>query len=418
VRNNVSDLQFKLYHAAKQSLDRKFGALYDKIYREDVMFEAWKRVKANKGVPGYDKQDFEYIENEIGIDQFLGDICTELKEYRYQPQPVLRCYIEKPGKLEKRPLGIPVIKDRTVQMMCKLIIEPIFETNFLDCSHGFRPKRRAHQAIDIIRRKITFEYQTIVIDADIKGYFNNIRHDILMKLVEKRISDPHMLKLIRSWLEAGVMEGGKYYESDGLCTPQGGVISPLLANIYLHSFDKMFQLSGIPGTLVRYCDDFVILLRRNGKLVLDQIKQMLDKLGLELHPDKTKVVHAEEGFDFLGIHFRLQPVRKKGSRLKYSCRLWPADSSISRAKQRIKEVIGKKYNKSLEEIIADLNPVIRGWMNYQRVPFSEPKRRRKLNWFVRERLRIFLRRKYSDQVRGGKRLLENLPVRLGLYQYS
>ena len=418
VRNKVSDLQSKLSHAAKQSLDRRFGALYDKIYREDIMFEAWKRVKANKGAPGVDKQDFEYIEDEIGVDQFLAEIRTELKEYRYKPQPVLRCYIDKPGKPEKRPLGIPVIKDRVVQMAVKLVIEPIFEANFLDCSYGFRPGRSAHQAIDVIRRRITFEYQTVVIDADIKGYFNNIRHDILMKLVEKRISDPHVLKLIRSWLEAGVMEDGKYFETNGLGTPQGGVISPLLANIYLHSFDKMFQVSGIPGTLVRYCDDFVILLKRNGKLVLNQVKQMLGRLGLELHPDKTKIVYAEKGFDFLGMHFRLRPVRKKGSRLRKSCRIWPSDSSVSRIKQRVREVIGRRYSKALEDMITLLNPVLRGWDNYHKVRGTAPKRRRRLNAFVRERLRIFLKRKYSDQSRGNKRVPSNLPVRLGLYQFG
>ena len=162
-------------------------------------------------------------------------------------------------------------------MAAKLVIEPIFETNFLESSYGYRPERSAHQAIDAIRCKIMFEHQTSVIDADIKGYFNNIRHDIMMKLIGKRISDPHVLKLIRSWLEAGVIENGKYYESDGSGTPQGGVISPLLSNIYLHSFDKMFQLSGISGTLVRFCDDFVILLRRDAKRVLDLVRQMLEK---------------------------------------------------------------------------------------------------------------------------------------------
>jgi hypothetical protein len=286
-------------------------------------------------------------------------------------------------------------------MAVKLVIEPIFETNFLGCSYGYRPEHSAHQAIDVIRRKITFEYQTVVIEADIKGYFNNIRHDILMKLVERRISDPHVLKLIWNWLEAGVMEDGKYFATDGLGTPQGGVISPLLANIYLHSFDKMFQLSGISGTLV----------------ILNQVRQMLGRLGLELHPDKTRIVHAEKGFDFLGMHFRLRPVRKKGSRLKKSCRIWSSDSSVNRIKQRVREVIGRRYSKALEDMIAILNPVLRGWNNYHKVRGSEPKRRCRLNVFVRERLRIFLKRKYSDQSRGGKRVPSNLTVRLGLYQF-
>jgi len=418
VRSKVSDLQTKLSHAAKQSLDRRFGALYDKIYREDVIREAWKRVKANNGAPGVDKQDFEYIEQVIGVEQFLSEVREQLKSERYRPQPVLRCYIEKPGKPEKRPLGIPVIFDRVCQMATKLVIEPIFEANFLDCSHGFRPGRSAHDAIRIIDRAITFKGTHIVVDADITGFFDAIRQDILLKLVERRIADPRVLRLLRMWLEAGVMEEGRYIETNGLGTPQGGVISPLLSNIYLHSFDKMFQRSAIPGTLVRYCDDFVILLWRNGKEVVNQVEQMLKRLGLELHPDKTRVVRAEDGFDFLGVHFRLCSVQtKKGKRRQY-CAIWPSDRSIKRIKERIKKVVGRRYSLSLEELIEELNPVLRGWDNYQRKALSARKRVRKLNGFVRNRLRIFLKRKYSDQSRGTRRVHDNLPVRLGLYQFG
>jgi group II intron reverse transcriptase/maturase len=418
VRNKVSDLQSKLSHAAKQSLDRRFGALYDKIYREDVVLEAWRRVKANKGAPGVDKQDFEYIENVIGVNQFLVQIREQLKSEQYRPQPVLRCYIDKPGKPEKRPLGIPVIFDRVCQMATKIVIEPIFETNFLDCSHGFRPERSAHDAIRIIDRTITFTGQRIALDADIMGYFNNIWQDLLMKLVERRIADPRVLRLIRMWLEAGVMEEGKYIETDGLGTPQGAVISPLLSNIYLHSFDKMFQMSGIPGTLVRYADDFVILLRRNGKGVRKQVEKMLGRLGLKLHPDKTRVVKAKDGFDFLGVHFRLCPVRKKNSKLKQFCAIWPSERSMGRIRQRVREVVGRRYSLSLEEMIKELTPVIRGWNNYHKATRPVLKRLRKLNAFVRERLRIFLKRKYSDQSRGTWRVHNNLLVRLGLYQFG
>jgi group II intron reverse transcriptase/maturase len=418
VRNKVSDLQTKLSHAAKQSLDRKFGALYDKIYREDVILEAWKRVKANKGVPGVDEVDFEYIEEEVGVERFLAEIRRELQTDRYRPEPVLRCYIDKPDKPEKRPIGIPVIKDRVVQMATKLVIEPIFESNFLNCSHGFRPGRSAHEAIRVISKAITFRKQAIVIDADITGFFDNIRQDIMMELVERRINDPRVLKVIRMWLEAGVMEDGKFIKRNGLGTPQGGVISPLLSNIYLHSFDKMFQLVGIPGTLVRYADDFVILLWRNGEQVLKQVKQMLGRLGLKLHSDKTRIVKAEHGFDFLGVHFRLSPVRRKNAKLKKYCARWPSDRSIKRIKQRIREVIGRRYTLSLEELIGELTPVIRGWNNYHRAVRPTRKRLSKLNAFVRERIRIFLRRKYSDQSRGTRRVHDNLLVRLGLYQFG
>jgi group II intron reverse transcriptase/maturase len=418
VRNKVSDLQSKLSHAAKESLDRRFGALYDKIYREDVMLEAWKRVKANKGGPGVDEQDFRYIEDEIGIENFLTELREELKNESYRPLPVLRCYIDKPGKPEKRPLGIPIIKDRVCQMAGKLVIEPIFEANFLESSHGFRPERSAHDAIRVIDRHITFKGQTEIIDADIVGFFNNIRQDILLNLIERRISDPRVLRLILMWLEAGVMEEGQYFEGDGLGTPQGGVISPLLSNIYLHSFDKMFKMSGIPGTLVRYADDFVILLWRNGKKVLKEVERMLSRLGLNLHPDKTRVVRAEDGFDFLGIHFQLCPVGKKNVTVKKYCALWPSDKSMKGIKEKIKKVIGRRYSLSLEEMIKELNPVLRGWDNYHRRAKCARKRVRKLNGFVRDRLRIFLKRKYSDQSRGTRRVNGGLVARLGLYQFG
>lgn len=418
MQNRVSDLQSKLSHAAKQSLFRRFGALYDKVYREDVLNEAWKRVRSNKGAAGIDEEDIDYIENEIGVARFLEEIHQELRAYNYNPDPVLRCYINKADSLEKRPLGIPTIRDRVVQMAAKLVIEPIFETNFLDGSYGYRLGRSAQQAIDFIRRKITFEGYRVIVDADIKKFFDSINRELLMKLVRKRISDPHILHLIELWLEADVMEDGKLLEPTGLGTPQGSVISPLLANIYLHSFDKMFQQAGIEGILVRFCDDFVILLKENGKQVLKRIEEMLSRLKLTLHPVKTRIAHAEKGFDFLSMHFRLCPVKKKRSRLTRSCRLWPSNKSMRRIRQKVRQVIGRRYSLSLEEMIKELNPVIRGWNNYHKVRGSQRKRRWVLNSFVYSRIRIFLKRKYSDQTRGQRRVSGNLAVRLGLYQFG
>jgi RNA-directed DNA polymerase len=416
MRKKVRALQDKLSRAAKQSLDRRFGALYDKLYREDVLWESWRRVRANRGAPGIDGQSLAWIEEEVGVEVFLGEIAGELRSQRYRPKAVRRCWIDKPGRAEKRPLGIPVIKDRVAQMAAKLVLEPIFETNFLSCSYGFRSGRDAHMAIRAIRSAITFGRQTVVIDMDIRGYFDNIRHDILVDLVQRRVSDPRMLKLIRGWLRAGVMDAGEYIKPDGLGTPQGGVISPLLANIYLHSFDKMFALSGLPGTLVRYADDAVVLVNRDGRAVLERVRRMLSRLGLELHPEKTRVTTAARGFDFLGVHFRLCRVRKQGARLKQSCRIWPSDRSMVRLKQKVRQTIGRRYGQSPEEVIAELNPILRGWHNYHTRVQPEPKRLRRLNQFVRERLRIFLKRKHSDPTRGYRRVHGDTLARLGLYQ--
>jgi len=416
MRTKVRGLQDTLSRAAKQSLGRRFGALYDKVYREDVLWVAWKQVRANDGAPGVDRQSFEHIEQVIGVEVFLAELREELREQRYRPKAVRRCWIEKPGKPEKRPLGIPVIRDRVVQAAVKIVIEPIFEANFLPCSNGFRPGRSTHVAIGQVQRAITFGKQTVVIDADIKGCYENIRHDILMNLVQRRISDQRVLKLIRGWLKVGVMDGGVLSPSGEKGTPQGGVISPLLANIYLHSFDKMFQIAKIPGTLVRYADDLVILLWRNGKQVLEKVRAMLGRLGLALHPEKTRVVRAEEGFDFLGVHFRLCPVRKRNPKVRFSCRLWPADRSVQRIKQRVREVIGRRYGTPLEQVIREVNPVLRGWNTYHTTVQPERKRFVKLNDFVRERFRIFLKRKHNDQSRGAWRVHGNVLVRLGLFQ--
>jgi len=419
MRNRVSELQDKLSHAAKQSLDRRFGALYDKIYRSDVLWTAWKQVKSNRGAPGIDGISIDYVEKEIGEIKFLKEIQEELHNRTYRPTAVLRCWIDKPGKAEKRPLGIPVLKDRIVQMATKIVIEPIFEANFLPCSYGFRPGRSTHDAIDKIRREITFERCHTVIDADIKGYFQNINHDLLLNLVKRRISDPRVVALIKGWLKSGIMDRDTFHVSGDTGTPQGGVISPLLANIYLHCFDKMFSMSGIRGTLVRYADDLVILLKGSGVRVFKKVSEMLARLGLELHAGKSRIVDAHKGFDFLGVHFRLCPVRKQGSRLKESCRLWPSDRSFSRVKENICNRIGRRYGLSLEEMIAELNPVIRGWNNYHtRLPSSGRKRLRKLNGFVRERLRIFLKRKHNDSTRGSRRLHSNILVKLGLCQFG
>ena len=417
---SVQALQEKLSRAAKQSLDRRFAALYDKLYRRDVRQEAWRRVRANKGAAGIDEHSIATIETVVGVEAFLAEIGQELHAKTYRPLPVKRCWIDKPGKPEKRPLGIPVIKDRVVQRAAKLVMEPLFETNFLPCSYGFRPERDAPMAIREIQRVITFQGQTIVVDAAIRSYFERIPHQPLWNLVRRRISDPRMIKLIKGWLEAGVMDEGVHIPSDGVGAPQGSVSSPLLSNSYLHAFDKMWAQSALPGTLVRYCDDFVILLppKSDRQWILQQVRGRLGRLGLELHPEKTRVVEAKDGFDFLGVPIRLCRVRKPKAKLKYSARIWPSKASTQRIKQKVRDVIGRRYGRTLAEMIEALNPVLRGWSNYHLRARGERRRLRKLNRFVRERLRIFLKRKYSDPTRGTRRLSGNLLARLGLFQFA
>jgi group II intron reverse transcriptase/maturase len=418
VADKVQDLQARLSRAAKQSLDRRFGALYDKMYRRDVLMEAWRRVRANKGAPGIDEQDIESIEQEIGVRTFLKEIRRRLKERRYRAMPVKRCWIEKPGKPDKRPLGIPIIRDRVIQMACKLVIEPIFEANFLECSYGFRPGRSAQMAIQKIVQVVSFAKQRVILDADIKGFFDNVNHRILMNLVRRRISDPRVLRLIEGWLKAGVMEEGRLHETNGVGTPQGGVISPLLANIYLHSFDQMFQQSGLPGTMVRYADDLVIMVWRNGYLVRKQVEKMLRRLKLTLHADKTRVVNAKDGFDFLGEHFRLTRIKAPKTRHRQHCRVWPSERSMGRIREKVRQTIGRRYSMSLEEMIAELNPILRGWDNYQKAADAQRKRIVKLNGFVRDRLRIFWKRKHNAETRGLGRLAGATIAKLGLYPFA
>lgn len=231
--DKVQELQRKLYLSAKESKSRRFHAIYDKLYRDDVLLKAWKRVKSNGGSAGIDNKTIKYIE-ESGLEEFLNEIKTELKDGKYVPKPVKRVEILKDnGKI--RPLGIPIVKDRIIQAATKIMIEPIFEADFYDESYGFRPKRNQHQALESIKKACNNKGNW-VLDADIEGYFDNINHEKLMKLVELRINDRRILSLIRKWLKAGVMKDGILYDSE-IGSPQGGVISPLLANIYLNYLD-------------------------------------------------------------------------------------------------------------------------------------------------------------------------------------
>jgi RNA-directed DNA polymerase len=403
----LSLLRHKLSQKAKAEPKFRFYALYDRIYRKDVLWAAWEKVRANGGKGGVDGLSIKAIEKSAGgAQRLVAELHQELLTKTYKPKAVRRVYIEKPDG-RKRPLGIPTVRDRVVQTACLLILEPIFEADFEQCSYGFRPGRNAHQALEEIRGHLKGGYQAVY-DADLKSYFDTIDHERLMACVRMRVVDRSVLKLIGMWLKAPVLQsaqgggggGGKIAKRSRKGTPQGGVISPLLSNLYLHWFDKVFHRASGPAywasaRLVRYADDFVVLAHYQGEKLQRWIESKLEGwLGLEINRDKTRVIDLRqegEELDFLGYTFRYDRDRK-GRPQRY-LNVTISNRALKRERQKLYEMISpKRCFVPLPQLIEELNQHLKGWANY--FSYGYPRQGlREINAYVRQRLTQHVRRR-------------------------
>jgi len=421
-RDKVRHLQNTLYLAAKRSPNRRFHALYDKVHRIDILERAWQQVKANQGSPGVDAQTIEAIEAG-GVAPFLAAVQAELREGRYRPQAVRRVWIPKPGKPEKRPLGIASVRDRVVQTAAKLVLEAIFEADFRECSYGFRPKRSAHHARERIRKALTAEQCRWVLDADIRSFFDSVNWQILGTLLRRRISDRRMLQLLEAWLRAGVLDGTVLVHPT-VGTAQGAAISPLMANVYLSVLDRVWEdrFSRL-GKLVRYADDLVILTwqRWQAERAWKLLSNILARLKLELATNKTRLVGLEDatsGFDFLGYHYRWLPTRRgRGSRYA-AC--WPSQRAMQAARDRVRELTPlQRIGLPISMVVQDLNRFLDGWAAYYRHGNST-QQLDSLDWYVHNRLCRFISRKYGRRRGIGRGLAVVLAskTRLGLHRLA
>jgi len=394
--DKVRELQRTLYRAAKADPRRRFHALYDKVYRRDVIEKAWNQVRRNRGAAGIDRITLADVE-QYGVSRMLDELAEDLREGRYRPLAGRRVWIPKPGTEERRPLSIPAVRDRVVQAALKIVIEPIFEADFLPCSFGFRPRKAAQDALQVLIDE-AWGGNRWVVETDIASCFDAIPHDRLMTVIKERICDRHILKLLGALLRAGVMEEGMVrYQVTG--TPQGGVVSPLLANIYLNQLDREWQRQGC-GVLCRYADDLVVMCRseREAEKALGILQALLTGLGLKLKETKTRIVHLQEGskgIDFLGFHHRwVRGQRAHARHLTFLAR-WPSRKAMQAARDRIRELTARRrLLLSVEEIVEDVNLFLRGWAGYFRYGNSA-KHFNKIRNYALSRVGIFVANQHN-----------------------
>ena len=412
----VRALQHALYRAAKADPGRRFHALYDKVCRRDVLWRAWVAVRRNNGAPGIDRITLAQVE-EYGVARLLDELASELREGRYRPLPARRVLIPKPGTTERRPLAIPPVRDRIVQAAVKIVLEPVFEADFLPCSFGFRPKRSPHDALQVLIDECG-RGRRWVVETDIASCFTAIPSEGLMRAIEERICDQSVLKLLRVILRAGVMQDGQV-RREVTGTPQGSPLSPLLCNIYLHRLDREWDEGD--GAMVRFADDLVVMCwsRSQAERALTRLAGLLAALGLEPKAAKTRIVHLQvggEGLDFLGFHHRL--VRSRGDRGKAKVTFlarWPADRAMQHARDRIRELTGRRWLPLRPEaIVQEVNAFLRGWAAYFKYGHSA-RRFSKIRQYARMRLALFVRKKHRRSRGFGWRVLVFLsPDEFGL----
>jgi group II intron reverse transcriptase/maturase len=412
----VRALQHALYRAAKADPGRRFHALRDKVFRRDVLWRAWVAVRRNNGAPGIDKTTLAQVE-EYGIDRLLDEVAGELKDGRYRPMPTRRVMIPKPGTAEQRPLSIPSVRDRIVQAAVKIVLEPIFEADMLPCSFGFRPRRSAHDALQVLVDE-SWRGRRWVVETDIADCFSAIPHEELMHAVEERVSDQAVLKLLRAMLRAGVMEQG-LVRREVTGTPQGGVVSPLLANVYLHRIDRAWS-SREHGILVRYADDAIVMCasRQQAEAALGRLTALLADLGLEPKAAKTRIVHLSvggEGVDFLGFHHRLvRAWARTGTKQVTFLARWPTNKAMQHARDRIRQITDRsRLLLPVEWIVQDINLFLRGWAGYFKYGNSA-RHFGKIRDYAKMRLAIVLRKRHKRSRKFGWSVVAYSGNELGL----